>query len=306
MVLEQLEDEKMTNFGEFLYKLRKERGLTQADLADKLDITNKAVSKWETGESFPETSLLVPLANILNVTVDELLRGQKNEDLIREEIKEEKTIEVLPMTSKESVLISIGVALILIGVLSLVLLSSFNINNSIGVAILFVCVATAVVMFMITGMRRRMRSVELSEEEYKKGFRFIILLSVGVALAIFAPGALILVDSLTNAPGAVGVAALFSFIAVAVLFIIPSGTGWGNFIKEKNIPTDDEEAHMPPKMRGLSEALCGCIMLTATALFLVLGLAYGKWHPSWVVFPIGGILCGIISTIIGAISKKDN
>lgn len=67
----------MNNFGDFLYKLRKEKGLTQAELADALGVTNKAVSKWETGEAMPETSLLLPISRIFGVTVDELLDGKR-------------------------------------------------------------------------------------------------------------------------------------------------------------------------------------------------------------------------------------
>ncbi len=67
----------MNTFGDFLYELRKEKGMTQAELADKLGVTNKAVSKWETGEAMPETSLLLPLAGIFGVTVDELLNGRR-------------------------------------------------------------------------------------------------------------------------------------------------------------------------------------------------------------------------------------
>ncbi len=63
------------NFAEFLHSRRKEKGMTQSELADKLGISNKAVSKWETGESMPDTSLLVPLSGILGVTIDELLKG---------------------------------------------------------------------------------------------------------------------------------------------------------------------------------------------------------------------------------------
>ena len=67
----------MNEFSEFLYTLRKEKGLTQVQLADMLGVTNKAVSKWETSEAMPETAQLVPLAQILGVTVDELLRGER-------------------------------------------------------------------------------------------------------------------------------------------------------------------------------------------------------------------------------------
>ena len=79
----------MTAFGNFLYALRKEKGMTQQELAEKLNITNKAVSKWETGEAFPETSQLVPLANIFGVSVDELLRGER----IAEKSTEEGSID---------------------------------------------------------------------------------------------------------------------------------------------------------------------------------------------------------------------
>ena len=48
----------MSAFGEFLYALRKENGMTQAELAERLGVTNKAVSKWETGEAMPESNLL--------------------------------------------------------------------------------------------------------------------------------------------------------------------------------------------------------------------------------------------------------
>ena len=67
----------MTDFGEFLYGLRKEKGLTQAELAEALGVTNKAVSKWETGEAMPETSLLIPISRIFGVSVDELLNGRR-------------------------------------------------------------------------------------------------------------------------------------------------------------------------------------------------------------------------------------
>ncbi len=69
----------MSNFGDFLYGLRKEKGITQAELAELLGVTNKAVSKWETGEAMPETGLLLPLSRIFGVTVDELLDGKRGE-----------------------------------------------------------------------------------------------------------------------------------------------------------------------------------------------------------------------------------
>lgn len=66
-------------FGGFLSELRKERGLTQKELAEKLFVSDKAVSKWECGQSMPDITLLKPLAGILEVTVAELLEGRRIE-----------------------------------------------------------------------------------------------------------------------------------------------------------------------------------------------------------------------------------
>ena len=63
--------------GVFISTLRKEKELTQAQLAEKLNVTDKAISRWETGKGMPDSSLLVPLANILGITVNELLTGEK-------------------------------------------------------------------------------------------------------------------------------------------------------------------------------------------------------------------------------------
>ncbi len=64
-------------FGTFLARLRKEKGLTQRELAEQLYVSDKAVSKWERGLSLPDISLLTPLAESLGVTVTELLRGER-------------------------------------------------------------------------------------------------------------------------------------------------------------------------------------------------------------------------------------
>lgn len=64
--------------GEFIKKKRKEHGLTQEELANKLFVTEKAISRWETGRGTPDISLLIPLSKELNISVSELLNGKNN------------------------------------------------------------------------------------------------------------------------------------------------------------------------------------------------------------------------------------
>lgn len=64
-------------FGQFILQLRKEKGWTQLELAEKLNITDKAVSKWERGVGFPDIKMIEPLAEIFNVSVLEIMRSEK-------------------------------------------------------------------------------------------------------------------------------------------------------------------------------------------------------------------------------------
>ncbi len=68
-------DQKQT--GKFIAEMRRERGLTQKELADLLHISDKTVSKWECGGGLPEVSLMLPLCNELGITVNELLSGKR-------------------------------------------------------------------------------------------------------------------------------------------------------------------------------------------------------------------------------------
>ena len=68
-------------FGNFLYSLRKNAGISQSQLADQLGVTNKAVSKWETGKSKPTTNTLRKMAALFGLSIDELLQIREHTHL---------------------------------------------------------------------------------------------------------------------------------------------------------------------------------------------------------------------------------
>ena len=77
--------------GQLITELRKEKGLTQKQLADALNVTDKAVSKWERGLSFPDISMLEPISELLGVSIMEILAGERQsgeETMSREEAKD--------------------------------------------------------------------------------------------------------------------------------------------------------------------------------------------------------------------------
>ena len=80
----------LSKIGKLIKEKRKEKSLTQEELASKLSISDKAVSKWERGLSLPDISLLIPLSEILDISLYELLSGEKT--------KEEKVDDTLKST----------------------------------------------------------------------------------------------------------------------------------------------------------------------------------------------------------------
>lgn len=104
-------------------------------------------------------------------------------------------------------------------------------------------------------------------------------------------------------------AAFFLFAGIGAAVIVFSSIYYGRvkkMIRMGMLPASsqrvsDNGRHWAKK---LEEVLCSLIMLGAIALFFLLGVFGGMWHPAWVLFPLGGILCGIISVILEAIAKK--
>ncbi len=73
---------KQENIGAFVANLRKDKGWTQKELASQLGVSDKAISKWETGKGLPDMGMLIPLSEALGVTIDELLSGRRSADII--------------------------------------------------------------------------------------------------------------------------------------------------------------------------------------------------------------------------------
>lgn len=82
--------------GRFIAQCRKEKNMTQKQLADRLGVSDKTVSKWETGKGLPDAGCMVPLSEILEISVNELLTGER----IPEEEYQEKAEETMVALAK--------------------------------------------------------------------------------------------------------------------------------------------------------------------------------------------------------------
>ena len=112
--------------GKFIADERKRKGYTQKQLSEKLEISDKTISKWERGNGFPEVSLLLPLCNELEITVNELLSGERVSEEDYRKKAEENMVNLVreAQESKKKIILSAIVAgLTIIAALPLIMIS---------------------------------------------------------------------------------------------------------------------------------------------------------------------------------------
>lgn len=128
--------------GRFIAQCRKEKNMTQKQLADRLGVSDKAVSKWETGKGLPDAGYMVPLSEMLEISVNELLTGERIPGEAYQE-KAEETMVALAEMKEEMKAVKEGMLSLKSGVKKgvsfgavLGMVISYHTYSSIGLAIL--------------------------------------------------------------------------------------------------------------------------------------------------------------------------
>lgn len=120
-------DQKM--IGSFLKELRKEKNITQEQLAETLGVSGRTVSRWETGTNMPDISLLVDMAEMFDVSVPEIINGERKNENMSEEVKETaQSLSVYATSEKEGIVKEIR-DLSLIGLVALIIYFFFDITK---------------------------------------------------------------------------------------------------------------------------------------------------------------------------------
>ena len=126
------------SIGERLYNLRKERNLSQEDLANELGVSRQTVSKWETGESTPDFDKIIPLCDFFGITSDELISGKQNIVEVKKENKRAKFARNL----------AIAVTMYILSIVAIIGTSTIG-QEILGVCLFFVinAVATGIIIY---------------------------------------------------------------------------------------------------------------------------------------------------------------
>lgn len=291
------------SLAENLQYLRAREGVTQEQLAERLDVSRQSVSKWESSASFPEMDTLIKLCDMFHTDMDTLLRGSVENSLSEDTAGYDRFMTLYARK------IAGGVSAIIAGAAVAALSAVGGIPDMVGAAILLLVIAVAVVVFIASGMeeehfRKKHPTLpdfysEQQKEQFHRRYIWYIAGSVGAILL----GLVLLVLAFTvlpeKEPYESYMGALFLLIvACAVYFLI-----YGGMLEDKyNIPKYNRENNPTPEdkeRRRRAVTACALIMILATAVFLTLGLGWDRWESAAIIYPVGGVLCGAAWLLLG-------
>lgn len=165
------------DLGEKLFKLRKEKNLSQEEVAEKLNVTRQSVSKWETNQSTPDFDKIVPLCELYGVSSDYLLTGK--EANIEKNNYQEKNVNKI-----KAMHICTSVFLYFIAVIWIIVAESFIDDRFLVGVFLFICaLATIILIYGFVSLPNKKKE-EKKENKYKRIDNIISLLFTFIYLLI--------------------------------------------------------------------------------------------------------------------------
>ena len=311
--------------------LRKQRGWSQEELAQQLEVSRQSVSKWESGASMPDLDKIVKLSQLFGVTTDYLLKDepaqqsaaqpelpQESKPLLR--VSEHEAEAYAALMRRCSTKIAAAVMMLILSVTPVILLGGLadggvireGLAAGVGVGLLLVLVAVGVLVLVLTGLR--LAPYEYLETECftldtvaaekarqrQKAFApvFAWVIAVGVALCILGVVPVILAAALEASPIILMAMTtlMLTLIAVAVFGFIKVGMIHDSEQKLLQEGDYSVEKKLQAKRNAPFAGIYWCIV---TAAFLGYSFITGHWDRSWIIWPVAGVLfaavCGIIN-----------
>ena len=291
----------MNKLAENLLFYRGKLGLTQEQLAEKLEVSRQTISKWESGVSYPEMEKLLQLCDLFNCNMDLLLRGKA--EIVN--VEDHANYDIF--MNKHAFWVATGVSVIILGLSAQTMMTSILNLSSLANATFLSFVLIAVIIFIVKGMqfnhfRKKHPKIKLiytkDEVDNFMSSKFPIYIAVGVTLIFVG---VIMNTAIPN--GKIYNSIFLLLVAISVWLFVYSGIQKNKY----DITLYNEENEFGQSYKNKVDdkigAICGSIMLLAVISFLISGLVYQQWHINWIAFPIGGILCGIVSIIMNAFKK---
>lgn len=317
-----------------IIRLRKKNGWSQEELADKMNVSRQAVSKWEAAQTTPDLEKILLLGNLFGVTTDYLLKDELVDEEFVEGVDETPIRKIslaeandyLEQKKNASVQIAIATLLCIISPILIFLLLAFsectsipiteNLAVGIGMVALFSLVTIAVVIYIRVGFKNapyEFLEKEPFETEYgvtglarekQKTYRntYIKYNIFGTCACILSP-----VPLICAALSGKGLLVMIMLcvtlltVAIGVMFFIVAGVRWASMQK---LLKEGEFSEKGKQKNKIIEAIGTVYWLLATAIYLGWSFLTSDWHITWVIWPIAGVLFAVVELVCNLVIDK--
>ncbi len=317
-----------------IIRLRKKNGWSQEELAEKMQVSRQAVSKWEGSQTVPDLEKVLMLGNLFGVTTDYLLKDEMedeeftdgNDDTSVKRITLAQANTFLEWRKSASVRIAAGTFLCVIAAIPLLILCaaaevpayhiSENVAAGVGLAILLLIVAVAVATFILCGLKNApfdFIDKEPFETEYgvagmvkekQKAYRDVYTKCnvIGTCLCILSPVPLFIGLSTENEFFCVIMLTVTMFLAgIGTVFFIVSGVRWASMQK---LLKEGEFSPEEMKKSHIKETVGTVYWLIITAVYLGWSFLTNARKITWIIWPIAGILFAAIMCLCNLLIER--
>lgn len=323
-----------------IIELRKRAGMSQEELAEKLDVSRQSVSKWESAQSMPDLNRILKIAEIFSVSTDTLLKEEIDLSQIQNTSNFEaesahddmepparrvtmaEANEFLLKTKSHSIRTSLGIALIIFSVMMPVIFDILSMGSDfaedIGVVFMFLLIAAGVGLIVYSSIIMRpfnFLSHERIDTEYgvegmvkekqsKYQLKHALYIVIGIAIIILSPIFPIIFDAIESKSidfDSLGAVFMFAFIAVGVYIIVHTSMINSVF---KLLLEDREQLYENKTKDHRTAKVMSIYWLTITAVYLGYSFISFDWGRSWIIWPVAAVISPIVGIITNSIKKK--
>lgn len=319
-----------------IIRLRKKLGWSQEELAEKMNVSRQAVSKWEGAQTVPDLGKVLQLSQLFGVTTDYLLKdeveieeftGDDGEVSVKR-VSLQEAGEFMQWRQEAAKRIALATFLCIISPIPLLLLAaasevpsfgmSDNLAAGVGVITLLLMVALAVVSFVQCGFRNapyEFLEKEAFETEYgvvgmvkeaQQTYRptYAKYNTIATFICVLSPVPL-LIGAFTENGLLTVIMLCFTIllVGVGVMLFITAGVRWASLqklLKEGDYSEDGK------KRSKRNEVVSSVYWLSATAVYLGWSFLTNDWHMTWLVWPIAGVLFAAVKVVCNLLMDRNN
>lgn len=320
--------------------LRRQKGWSQEELAEKMDISRQSVSKWESGQSVPDLDKIIKISDIFAVSTDYLLKEDKEESYEDIEIKPydkeeplrsismEEANEFMDLTAKLSNKMAVAIGLFVISPVCLLILAGMEEYGKIamsedmaagsGLVVLFILVAIGVSVVVPAGMKLSQyeylekekislqceveKIVQERKKRYETVFRKNIVAGVIISIISVIPLFFALAVTAEEITYVYCLVLLLCMVACSVYLFVKSGMVQGSY--DKLLQEGDYTVEKKEMNKRISFFVTAYWCIT-TAIYLGISFYYNAWGRSWIIWPVAGVLfAGIQGILFGILNAK--